>query len=148
MQIRNCNNGMTFFSIITFVKNNQVFWGNGLMVHAVLCKSNANKICWKSSFVLANFPWKIVIFRKIALCHIYGNYLHLFSIRFNGFYCNKKKTKLSKTNPVSQTTAALLQCTLQFAKKCEFTVTTIEASIQQQKRVTLMNCTAILSSII
>ena len=32
MQIRNCNNDMTFFSIITFVKNNQVFlreWFDG-----------------------------------------------------------------------------------------------------------------------
>ena len=34
------------------------------------------------------------------------------------------------------------------SKKSDFSVTTIEASIQQQKRVTLMNCTAILSSII
>ena len=80
-----------------------------------------------------------------ALCHIYGNYFHLFSIRFNGFYGNKKKTKLSEPNPVSQTTAALLNCDLQ--KMWIYCQATIEASIQQQKRVTSMYSTAILSFI-
>lgn len=36
--------------------------------------------------------WKI--FRSVT------NYSHLFSIGFYGFYGNKKKTKLLKTNPV------------------------------------------------
>ena len=45
--------------------------------------------------------------------HLWELLVHLFSIRFNGFYGNKKKTKLSKTNPVSQTTAALLHYDLQ-----------------------------------
>ena len=74
---------MKFFSIITFAENNQL---------------SVSRECFDGMLYATSMG---------------TTYIHLFSIRFNGFYGNKKKTKLSEPNPVSQTTAALLNCDLQ-----------------------------------